>query len=192
MKHVPSVVVSHSATPFSSFPSQKAYYSWKRLWGRRWHIRGNASWERGRGPRASSALCVGPDFPFTVRMSHSGFHLLFASSRHRLTADVLTTASFRARCSFDWWTLRRVEGRGEILTACQIRLCRLARCPRVEWPVCGDQLSGCCFNAFQGFLYRIAGGKSPQIQKYINSISEANHFVLSFKSKRSYDKKNTD
>lgn len=102
MKHVPSVVVSHSATPFSSFPSQKAYYSWKRLWGRRWHIRGNASWERGRGPRASSALCVGPDFPFTVRMSHSGFHLLFASSRHRLTADVHTRpASGRAAASID-------------------------------------------------------------------------------------------
>lgn len=84
------------------FFSQKAYYSWKRLWGSHWHIRGRVSWERGRGPWALSALCLGLDFPYTVRMSHSAFHLLFASSRHKLTVDVLTRpASERTAASID-------------------------------------------------------------------------------------------
>lgn len=103
------------------------------------HLMCRREFALGLGSRPLSLLCsLGRRyFLYTVRMACSGFHLLFASSCHKLTVDVHIwkapghTATWIDGCSMLCWG----GGCGEVLTACQSRLWRLARCPREEWPV---------------------------------------------------------
>lgn len=94
--------------------TQNAYCCWKGLWGSLWRVAGAG----GRGLWAFSALCrlcsLSAD-----RLARSAFHLLSASSFHKLTVDVHTWPALgRSLARIDGWS----TGKGMVLTACQSTL----------------------------------------------------------------------
>lgn len=85
----------------------------------------------GRGSRPLSLFCSLCRLCslYADRLARSAFHLLFASSCHKLTVDVHTWPALgRSMARIDG----RSTGKGMVLTACQSALWWRACCPRVE------------------------------------------------------------
>lgn len=133
----PSVVSqSQSHNILVSF-NQNAYYCWKDLWGLPvTHCRGCVLGLRSCPLSLFCSLCR-PCFLYSVRLAHCAFHLLFASSCHKLTVDVHTWPALGYSIA---WIDGCSAGVGRVLTACQSRLWRLALHSSVQWPVWGDLL----------------------------------------------------
>lgn len=124
----------------------------------------------GLGSRPLSLLCslCRSGFRYSVRTARSAFHLLFASSCHKLTVDVHTWPALGHSAS--WIDGCSTGGVGRCWQPVTADL-RLACCPRVEGPVWGDLLSGCCSALCSYILWVVTGWSGLSTGQWATTVS---------------------